>query len=172
MKIAIGSKNPAKIKAVEDAFRSFFPSETLDFIAVEVASGVSDQPMNDKETVTGARNRAMASLNATKADYGVGLEGGLQQLDDFWLTGNIAAVVKKEGRAGVGMSARIAIPASVYEHVKSGKELSHAIEEVYGLKDVGKKEGLLGMMSGNRITRTGASKDAVIAALSSLGKAD
>lgn len=89
MKIAVGTTNPAKLKAVEAALAVLFPDEPYQVLGVEVESGVSDQPMSDTESVTGAYNRAHAACTAVdNADYGIGLEGGLEQVGDIWFTGN------------------------------------------------------------------------------------
>ena len=165
IKVAIGSKNPVKLQATEDAFRAMFADETFEFIEVDVNSGVSDQPMNDSETLQGARNRAHAAIKLTKADYGVGIEGGQSQLDDRWFTNNAAAVVSSEGQEGVSFGPRIMTPKESLEHVLKGKDLSKAIASSHGVKDIGKKEGLIGMLTKGRITRASASRDAVILGL-------
>lgn len=57
---------------------------------------------------------------------------------------------------------------NIMQHVHADKNLSHATQLEHGIRDIGKKEGVLGMFSKGLITRSSASKDAVIAALSSL----
>ena len=79
MKIVVGSKNPVKVGAVEEAFKKYYPD--CEVSGIEVASGVSAQPMSELETMNGARQRAYAVLKASpEADYGVGLEGGVTEL--------------------------------------------------------------------------------------------
>lgn len=165
MKIALGSKNPAKLKAVKTAFEKMFPNDELIFVSLEVDSGVADQPLNDEETVKGAINRAKRALESAKADYGVGVEGGIHKVDSYWLTGNIAAVVTKNGNTGVGISTRVALPKQVQAEIERGAELNTAIASVYGLQDVGKKGGVLGLFTNGHTTRATASCDAVIAAI-------
>jgi inosine/xanthosine triphosphatase len=111
MIIAIGTKNPAKIKAVELGFKRMFPDETISVNSYDVASGVSSQPMSDAECVTGAKNRAQNALNQDPdADYGVGLEGGIDQVGDEWYDCGWCAIVSKTGEIGVASSARIPTP--------------------------------------------------------------
>ena len=55
-KIYIGSKNPAKIAAVEEVFINY------SIISQDVDSGVSCQPIGDEETIQGALNRALKFL--------------------------------------------------------------------------------------------------------------
>ena len=79
MKILVCSKNPTKIKAVEEAFYSYF--ERLELISLDLNqySGVYKQPMTSKETLESAVNRIEIAQTLEKADYYVSLEGGLEK---------------------------------------------------------------------------------------------
>jgi len=90
LKIAVGSSNPAKIRAVEQAFlhaiqRSAHPDTKVQIQGFGVASGVPDQPFGDEETCQGAKNRAKSAFAAYRKEHGspphmaVGLEGGLER---------------------------------------------------------------------------------------------
>jgi non-canonical (house-cleaning) NTP pyrophosphatase len=59
IKIYIGSLNPVKIECVRQAFQKVFNHEDYLFTGKYVSSGVSDQPMSDRETYEGARNRVI-----------------------------------------------------------------------------------------------------------------
>lgn len=166
MKVAIGTKNPSKLAAAEEAFKSFFPDEDIEFIPVEVASGISDQPMSDEETLQGALTRAKSALQEAGADYGVGLEGGLQQIADYWMVGNIAAVVNAAGDTSAGASARVVVPDVIMSHVLEGTELNDAVHKALNIKDNGKQGGILGLLSKDIVTRSSACRDAVLLALS------
>ena len=77
-RIVVASKNPVKARAALNGFRRVFPEETFEVETVSVASGVSDQPLSDDETLRGARNRARAAMERVPdADAWVGLEGGV-----------------------------------------------------------------------------------------------
>ena len=86
--VAVGSKNPVKVNAVGVAFRKVFPSRDVVLHGFDAATSVSDQPVNDRETRTGAFNRAIAASKLFAAtagalpDFAVGLEGGV--LDEVW----------------------------------------------------------------------------------------
>lgn len=166
MKVAIGTKNPSKLAAAEEAFKSFFPNQDIEFVTAEVASGISDQPMSDEETLRGALTRAKSALQETGADYGVGLEGGLQQIADYWLVGNIAAVMNAAGDTAAGASARVALPKNVVPLVLDGTELNDAVHQLTNIKDNGKKGGVLGLLSNGAVTRSSACRDAILLALS------
>jgi inosine/xanthosine triphosphatase len=98
MKIAVGSENPTKIEAVKNAFTIVWPEESWDVTGHNVGSDISDQPMSDEESIQGAKNRARKALELTKADFGVGLEGGLQQIGEYWFDSGWIVVVNKEMR--------------------------------------------------------------------------
>ena len=71
MKILVGSKNPVKIKSVEEAFSLYFQNFSVE--GIEVNSGVPVQPIND-ETYIGAQNRAarlkeMSEVQNLDADF-------------------------------------------------------------------------------------------------------
>ncbi|MGH7203614.1 MAG: DUF84 family protein [Candidatus Levyibacteriota bacterium] len=51
--VAVGSENPVKIAAVKEAFEKVFPEQQFQIKGVAVQSGVSDQPMNDEESIKG-----------------------------------------------------------------------------------------------------------------------
>lgn len=87
LRIAVGSSNPSKKRAVEQAFRSAVRDKPilLDIQGFQVESGVSDQPYGDDETKAGAQNRAKAAYHAyrhannlTWPHIAVGMEGGLE----------------------------------------------------------------------------------------------
>jgi non-canonical (house-cleaning) NTP pyrophosphatase len=94
LRIAVGSTNPSKIAAVQQAFdqavNDHFENDNnnmllqLDIQGFSVASGVPDQPYGDQETCQGAKNRAVAAYRAYKVKTGnvphfaVGMEGGLE----------------------------------------------------------------------------------------------
>jgi non-canonical (house-cleaning) NTP pyrophosphatase len=87
LRIAVGSSNPSKKRAVEQAFRIAVRDRPilLDIQGFQVESGVSDQPYGDDETKTGAQNRAKAAYHAyrqannlTWPHIAVGMEGGLE----------------------------------------------------------------------------------------------
>lgn len=50
MKIVIASKNPVKMTAALEGFRSLFPHQEFEIAGVSVPSGVRDQPLSDAET--------------------------------------------------------------------------------------------------------------------------
>ena len=86
LRIAVGSTNKVKLDACRTAFLAAFPEATVAILPFAAASGVSNQPMTDLETRTGAMNRATAaaalysaSSQGQACDYACGLEGGCEE---------------------------------------------------------------------------------------------
>ena len=79
-KVIITSKNPVKINATKKAFEKVF-NDRFEFEGVSADSLVSDQPMNNAETLNGAMNR-LKDIQHLKADYFVSIEGGVDLLED------------------------------------------------------------------------------------------
>jgi len=165
MIVAVGSLNPAKIEATRLAFGALWPGALEGVHGCDVSSGVAAQPMTDAETIRGARNRAARAIGLSEADYGVGIEGGLEQTEGCWFNSGWAVVVDRAGREGAGSTLRMRVPPALMEHVLGGQELGAACDLVFGRTDANRAEGFVGLMTGTAIHRTGALCDAVIAAL-------
>ncbi len=166
MKIAVGSKNLVKLKAVETAFKTVWPDENWEVLSIKVDSGVPDQPMSDQEAIHGAKNRAKQALKKIQADYGVGIEGGIQKIgDDYFDTGWVV-VVDEQGVEGIGSALKIIVPPKMMELVNQGKELGLVNDIIFNLHNSKQAEGHFGLMTNNAIDRAKGYKDGVIAALS------
>lgn len=165
MKIAVGSHNPVKLEAVRLAFEKVFPQEQWEIVDVAVESGVPDQPMSDEESVRGARNRAMRALDQMNADYGVGLEGGLEQVGNEFFDSGWIVVADRKGRQGVGSTLKIVVPPPVMDLVRQGMEMGSANDAIFGTQNSKQSNGHFGLMTKNAITRTDAYRDGVISAL-------
>jgi inosine/xanthosine triphosphatase len=170
MLIAVGSLNPSKLEAVRLGFLSYFPDAACEIIGTAAKSGVSNQPMNSEETLTGARNRAKRALElAPEAHYGVGLEGGLQKVHDQWFDIPYIVVRDREGREGMGSTVGMPIVDDVMQlMLEEGVELGIAVDRIHGTVHANHTNGYFGILTGDRITRAKGYGDAVIVALSHL----
>lgn len=167
MKVAVGSTNPVKITAVRLAFEQVFPDEPWDVSGVNVRSNVRDQPLSDKESIKGAKTRAKHALRAQKADFGVGLEGGLHRIGKLWFDKGWIAVIGKDGKTGIAATVHAQTPPKMIEMVLAGKELGHVDDILFHKKNSKHAEGHFGLMTKGHITRTDAYADAVVMALAS-----
>lgn len=156
VKIVISSHNPVKVGAVSDAFQALFSSADMDFQSVEVESGVRAQPMSDSETLRGARNRAAhARQRVADADFWVGLEGGLEQLDDRLLASAWMVVVDRHGRSGEARTPTLPLPPVVARLVAQGLELGEANDRVFNAANSKQQGGAFGLLTNGRMTRRG-----------------
>ncbi|MBY0124140.1 DUF84 family protein [Bacillus sp. S/N-304-OC-R1] len=149
MKIVIGSKNPAKVSAVQAVFKS----EDLEFITADVPSGVRDQPFSDEETIKGAINRAISALEAGGGEIGIGLEGGVQKTENGLFLCNWGALAEKGEPPIVAGGARIPLPKEVADRLLAGEELGPVMERFTEMEDVRKKEGAIGIFTNGQISR-------------------
>lgn len=145
MKIAIGSTNPVKVRAVKNVSRKIFPKAR--FIALEVSSGVPAQPRGDRQTRRGAINRARAALETAHADWGVGLEAGILDNEFGTMTCAWVAIVDRAGNIGLGGSTNLMLPSQVAARIKGGAELGDAMDEFAKIRGVKRKMGAIGVLT-------------------------
>jgi inosine/xanthosine triphosphatase len=141
------------------------PGENFEFFGVDVFSGVSNQPMTDEETIYGARTRAKAALKKFDVDYGVGLEGGLQAIEGKYVECGWMVVLDRDNKEGIGASPKVEIAPAIMRLIHEGKELGHAVDQIFKLKNAKQGAGYFGTITKNTITRTSGYRDGVIMAL-------
>lgn len=164
--IVVASRNPAKIRAVSDAFRTQFPERELRVDGIAADSGVSDQPVGDDETRLGARNRlASARKSVTDADFWVGLEGGIAHIGDALVAFAWMAVGDREGRIGEARSATLPLPPAVGRLIDGGMELGDANDRVFATLRSKERGGAFGLLTGGRHTRESVYAQTVLLAL-------
>lgn len=150
MKIIIGSKNPAKIKAVHAVFQSY----QAEFTSLNVSSGVRDQPFSDEETIKGAINRAFAALKEGDGEIGIGLEGGVQETEYGLFLCNWGALVEEGKPPIVAGGARVPLPEAVAVRLLAGEELGPVMDDYTNKEDIRKKEGAVGIFTNGQISRS------------------
>lgn len=151
MLIAIGTKNKAKIAAVEETAKQYF--ENIVFEYSSVPSGVSEQPFSDAETRQGAINRAINTRNATGADLSFGLEGGVYELDGAVYCCNWGAVAIKDGPVISSSGASFVLPEEIAEQLRAGKELGPVMEAFTKSKDIRQHAGAIGIFTDGLVDR-------------------
>lgn len=96
-KIAIGSKNKIKINATKHVVSKLMSDDVI-ITAIDVDSGISDNPTTHEEAIVGARNRALASCNNTNSQIGIGIEGNVFMESSIWFVTTWIVIVNKELR--------------------------------------------------------------------------
>lgn len=164
-RIAVGSANPAKVKAVQATARDVFKAAKVR--GFPVRSSVAEQPL-DGEAVKGAQQRARAALQAwPQAQLGVGIEAGLvwsaeaqQHFDVQW-----CAVVDRAGRMTYGHGPGFTYPQGFVERIKGGLTVGEVVGDAAGVKDIGRKQGAVGFLSQGAMDRAELTRSAVLMAL-------
>jgi len=152
IKVVVASKNPVKKQAVLDGFLSYF--DEVEVEGVNCESGVSDQPMSDKETKSGATNRVEnIKRNFPEADYWVGIEGGIEKMGKG-LTAFAWVVVESSENYGEARTTSFLLPAKVAQLIEQGYELGAANDIIFDEKNSKQKNGAVGLLTKNKISRT------------------
>lgn len=167
MKISVASQNPVKLAAAEEGFTLVYPKEVLEVAAVKVDSEVADQPMSSDETLQGAMNRAQNAKEVEpESDFWIGLEGGIeaesgQMLNFAW----IIVISKQSGKYGQAKTGSFYLPEKISQLVNQGKELGEADDIIFGGNNSKQKNGAIGLLTGDIITRKDFYVPAVVMAL-------
>jgi inosine/xanthosine triphosphatase len=143
--VAVGSLNPVKMAAARAVAAKVWSDTEVCFVAV--SSGVSAQPSDDQETITGAINRAREACSKARADIGIGLEGGLSQKSFGTFTSEWCAIVDSRGRVWLGGGANLLVPSIVLEQIAQGYELGEAIDRLAGLQSCKTGPGTVGVLT-------------------------
>ncbi len=164
-RIVIASENPVKKQAALLAFQKMFPAAAFEIVSVNVPSGVSPQPYGDAETLQGAANRAQRAFELRPdADFWVGIEGGVQEVD-----GELEAFawiyVLSPTHSGKSRTGAFYLPPAVARLVRAGHELGEADDIVFGLTNSKQENGAIGILTGNVVDRTALYAQAVALAL-------
>lgn len=152
IKIIVASENPVKMKAVKEGFLAFYSS--VEVHGVKVNSGVPDQPLNDLETKLGAHNRAAnAKLEIPEADFWIGIEGGIEHSEKG--TAAFAwVVILSKTKSGESRTSTFLLPNKVTQLINAGEELGIAIDTVFNQENSKQKQGAVGSLTKNKISRT------------------
>ena len=153
MKIIIASRNPIKISATKLAFEQVFPNETFQFEGVSISSDVNDQPMSNNETLKGAINRSNnAKLECMDADYWIGIEGGVEKIDNEMQVFAWIYIQSKE-MVGKARTATFDLPKKIIELIDSGMELGDADDIIFNRRNSKQKNGAVGILTKDLIDR-------------------
>jgi len=164
-KIFVTSNNPVKIEATLSGFQKMFPDEQFKIDSDDISSGVSDQPMSDKETLQGAINRVNNGFQSVPAaDFWIGIEGGIE-----YENGEMAAfawvVIKSKTMTGKAKSGTFFLPKKVAQKILEGKEMGLANDIIFNQKNSKQKLGAIGILTHNVVNRTQLYEHAIVLAL-------
>ena len=162
--MAVGTKNPAKVEGIKDAFSKYF--QNVELRPLDSSSVAKAQPRGLDEMAAGATARAKFALSTVGGDYGVGVEAGIFTIGDVYFDNQVAAVVDVSGKVSLGHSAGYMLPRGAMEKLfRDGRELERWAEEVSGIKEIGDKGGLVKFLTKGKMTRADLTEQCVITAL-------
>ncbi|MCL1141163.1 inosine/xanthosine triphosphatase [Shewanella gaetbuli] len=167
--ILVGSKNPVKIAAAQEAIQQYFPSAAIHCAGIDAPSGVAQQPMSAEETKKGAINRVKycqqhAINTGIEADYYVAMEGGVDMFDHGAATFAYMALINNN-QLSIGRSALLPLPTKVYEALEAGEELGHVMDRLFNTHNIKQKGGAIGLLTQNLATRGSIYTQAIILAM-------
>tara|TARA_R110001592_G_scaffold68488_3_gene209821 strand:- start:3975 stop:4505 length:531 start_codon:yes stop_codon:yes gene_type:complete len=164
--VVVASKNPVKIKCTEQAFKEVFKNEALAFTGINVPSNVADQPMSDKETLQGARNRAKNAQSANpKADYWIGIEGGIAETEEGEMQAFAWISIISKNQKGEARTATFTLPPKIAELIHQGIELGVADDMVFKRSNSKQSNGAVGILTHDLIDRAEYYRPAIVLAL-------
>ena len=162
MKVAVGTGNPVKLKAVENVFSRIYGNVTVE--ARKVSSGVPPQPFG-ADTVKGAMARAKNAYKSGSFDYGVGIEAGLSDVEGYILDVQFCAIYDRVDGITLGCGSGFQYPPAVLADVLAGRTVGEVMSELSGIDDLGKKLGAIGYLTHGMLDRTQLTEQSVLMAL-------
>jgi inosine/xanthosine triphosphatase len=147
------------------------PTDEFDVRGVSASSGVSDQPVSDDETRRGARNRAMhAQQIYPVADFYVGMEGGIEILDEQLMAFAWMSVRSAAGHQSDARSATLPLPDAIKRLIDQGMELGDANDRVFATVNSKQAGGAYGLLTDGLYTRESIYTQTLVLALLPLVK--
>jgi len=167
MKILVGSLNPVKLSAVEEAFQSYF--DNVSVVGFETKSGVSDQPIND-EVFIGAENRAITLKDPNNIEdlggkFFVGIEGGITKIHNHWFAFGGVCIIDNTGNKGFGSSAHFELPSEITDRLLAGEELGVVMDGIMQAENTKQKGGAISFFSNGVMNRKELYIHGIISAL-------
>lgn len=170
-KICVVSKNPIKLESVKNAFEKMFPDQVFNFLGLSAPSEVSDQPLTEQETKTGAYNRVKNAKEMYSGyDYFVALEGGIQKNQDGTYECFAWACIEeinqeRDTHVAYARSGSFVLPDQVGKYLDEGLELGEADDKVFNRSNSKQSNGAVGILTHDVITRTSFYSETICLAL-------
>lgn len=145
--VYVGSMNIVKIRACREVLEPF----GFQVIGKQANSNVSNQPLSDEETLTGAINRA---FNLKEGYLRIGLEAGVSYQAGILFLINYGALIDENENIYVAGGTRIPLPKPIEKLIMEDKlELSDAMEKYYQQEDIKHRNGAIGYFTEDMIKR-------------------
>lgn len=150
IRISISTRNELKISALRDYVSTFM--KNFEIKNNRDYETELNQPFGE-DTIAMATKRALSGLKDN--DYSLGIESGVfyKASNDTYLDFHYCVLIDREGRTTIGSSSGFEVPPNIMKRLKLNETISDAYEKIYGVSDIGGKEGIVGVISGGRLRR-------------------
>lgn len=162
--VVVGSTNPVKVNAAKSTLQRAFADATVVVESVDAPSGVSEQPMDEAETLQGARNRVAFCQQAKAADFYVAFEGGVDEFE-YGVATFAYVVVATADQLSVGRTADLPLPRQFYQDLQAGRELGDVLDQRFHTTNVKQKGGAIGLLTNHLESRESTYQQALMLAL-------
>ncbi|MFX1517897.1 MAG: inosine/xanthosine triphosphatase [Promethearchaeota archaeon] len=172
VEVLVVSKNPVKMRAAQEAFSSFY--ENVNFSSIEFSEidptdiHLKAQPFGEKETYETSRWRVISARNQKQGfDFYVGIEGGIVLTVQKSSRIIVYSSVSKGSFIETVRGCEIPLPHRFYNKLLNSPdmELGDLMTEISGIPNIKQKEGAVGLLTQNIVTRFDIIKQSVIMAL-------
>ena len=117
-------------------------------------------------TRNGARTRAIRAFEALPdADFWVGLEGGIEVMDEQLMAFAWMTVKGKAGDISEARSTTLPLPPAIKEFIESGMELGEANDKVFSTVNSKHRGGAFGLLTDGLHTRESIYTQTLVMAL-------
>ena len=138
---------------MRNVFQAYFPG--CGFAEVDTRRVARTQPMGMDQIAEGAHTGRNSRSTETKADFGVGVEAGIiSTASGESINLQIAVIVDREGRSGIGLSSGFLIPATFIKRMrKESKELDTYSHELTRAEKISEEEGIVYHLTKGKTSR-------------------
>lgn len=165
--VVIASQNPVKVNTIKSSFAKVFPDQEFEYISVNIASDVPDQPIGDEQTLLWAKNRVKnARFLYPDAEFvSAGLEWWVT-IDEQWMGWSYGWIyMESHDKVGMAKTAMLQLPPKIVELLQQGIELGDADDIVFGQTNSKQKMWAVWLLTDWLIDRTMFYEHACILAL-------
>ena len=161
---AVSTENPVKLRACEKVLGTIYSHVKV--VPTGRPDGMPEEPMGAEVMRCAVRRARFAIATVKEAGLGIGIEAGIVENDGIEFDVQYCAVVDEEGQVTLGHGPGFVYPECILECVKKrGLPVGKCMEELTGIKDLGKSAGAVGYLSGGRISRQDITEAAVLMAM-------
>lgn len=156
MKIAIWTKSPPKVAAMEDAIKKcpYFKWKEIEIIPLKVDSEISDMPVSMEENMIWAKNRALNSSKEVEADYYIWMEWWTSFFWDKTYLFGVVYILNNSWEGHFWISNMMEVPSVFHKRIYNNKEeLWPVLQEITWIEGASKKTWAFWAWSDDLYTR-------------------